>query len=128
VVHSREATSETLEILDREKPEKVVFHCFTGNWEEAKSILDRGYYLSFSGVITFGPKVAYLEEVVKKAPLDRIFVETDAPFLTPVPHRGKRNEPAWVRYVGEKVAEIKKKDPGEIADATGANVKAFFSI
>lgn len=127
VLHSREATEDTLEILREEKINQAVFHCFTGSAGEAKAILDAGYYLSFSGVITFAKESA-LKEVVKATPLDRFFVETDCPFLTPHPHRGQRNEPVFVKHVADEVARIKNLSPEEICRRTTENVKAFFHI
>ncbi|OHD10330.1 MAG: hypothetical protein A2Y41_10155 [Spirochaetes bacterium GWB1_36_13] len=128
IIHSRDAVKDTLNILLNHKIKKAVFHCFTGNQEEAGLILDAGYYLSFSGVITFGKKVSELESVVKNTPLDRFFAETDAPFLAPSPYRGKRNEPAYVRFVVEKIAELKGISYLEAAVQTLSNAKFFFNI
>lgn len=127
VIHSREAIPETLKILDELGAKEAVFHCFTGNQKEAEMVLERGYYISFSGVITFG-KDTELQRVVKNTPADRFFVETDAPFLTPVPFRGKRNEPAYVKYVGEAAAKLKGMSAKELATQTSENVKKFFRI
>ena len=127
VLHSREATEDTLEILREEKITQAVFHCFTGGGEEARAILKAGYYLSFSGVITFAKEGA-LQEVVRQTPLDRFFVETDCPFLTPHPHRGKRNEPVFVKHVADEAARIKNLSPEDLYRQTTANVKKFFHI
>ncbi len=127
VVHSRDATEDTLKILDAKKMKNVVFHCFTGNLSEAKEILKRGYYLSFSGVITFS-KNGPLQDVVRTCPIDKFFVETDAPFLTPHPYRGKRNEPIFVKNVAECVAQIKNISYDNVVNATNKNVKNFFGI
>ena len=102
-----------------------VMHCFTETWEMAKQSLDMGFYISFSGIITF--KNAHdLRDVVKKMPLDRILVETDAPYLAPVPFRGKANFPEYVRYVAEAVAEIKGMSYADIAKQTSDNFKKLF--
>jgi len=104
-----------------------VIHCFTGNYEAARAYLDLGFYLSFTGIITF-KNAEPLREVVRQVPLERMFVETDSPFLTPVPHRGKRNEPAYVRFVAETVAKIKGLELEEVARVTTNNVKDLFRI
>lgn len=129
VVHERDAAKEAADLLRNEGAGKLrgVIHCFTGNYEAACAYLDLGFYLSFTGIITF-KNAEPLREVVRKVPLERIFVETDSPFLTPVPHRGKRNEPAYVRFVAETIAKVKGVDLAEVARLTSANVKALFSI
>jgi TatD DNase family protein len=129
VVHERDAAQEAAELLRSEGSGKLrgVIHCFTGNYEAACAYLDLGFYLSFTGIITFknaGP----LREVVRKVPLERMLVETDSPFLTPVPHRGKRNEPAYVRFVAETIAEIKGVVLEEVAETTTRNVQDLFKI
>lgn len=127
IIHSREAFEDILQILNEEKIERVVFHCFSGNWEEAQKILGKGYMLSFSGTVTF-PKNLTGQEVLKNVPMDRFFVETDAPFLTPVPFRGKRNEPVYVEHTAKKAAELKQLPIEKIVEATSQNVKRFFGI
>jgi TatD DNase family protein len=129
VVHERDAAQETAELLRSEGAGKLrgVIHCFTGNYEAACAYLDLGFYLSFTGIITFknaGP----LREVVRKVPLERMLVETDSPYLTPVPHRGKRNEPAYVRWVAEAIAHIKGIEVEEVAETTTRNVQDLFKI
>ena len=129
VVHERDAAQEAAELLRSEGSGKLrgVIHCFTGNYEAACAYLDLGFYLSFTGIITFknaGP----LRDVVRKVPLERMLVETDSPFLTPVPHRGKRNEPAYVRFVAETIAEIKGMALEEVAQRTTRNVQDLFKI
>jgi TatD DNase family protein len=104
-----------------------VIHCFTGDYVAARSYLDLGFYLSFTGIITF-KNAEPLREVVRKVPLDRMLVETDSPYLTPVPHRGKRNEPAYVRLVAETVAQIKGVSLEEVAHTTTCNVRELFRI
>ena len=133
VIHTREAQEDTIKILKEEGAEKVggVFHCFSGDAWLAKDALDLGFYLSFSGVITF-KNASMLRDIVKWAPLDRIMVETDCPYLTPVPNRGKRNEPAFVRYVAETIAEIKSQETPisleEICTQTSGNTKRLFKM
>ena len=133
IIHTREAKEDTLKILREEAGDRLrgVFHCFSGDREMAEAALAMGFYLSFSGVITFqnaqNTKKTILE-IVKAIPLDRILIETDAPFLTPHPHRGKRNEPAYVRYVAEKVAEVKALSIEETAKAIFANAAKLFRL
>jgi TatD DNase family protein len=129
VVHERDAAPEAVELLRREGGGKLtgVIHCFTGNYEAARAYLDLGFYLSFTGIITF-KNAEPLRQVVGKLPLERMFVETDSPYLTPVPHRGKRNEPAFVRFVAETIASIKGMSVEEIAEATTRNVQNLFKI
>ena len=127
VIHTRDAEEDTYEILKEnlsKKNFKAVMHCFTGTMQFAKKCLDLGFYISFSGIITF-QNAESLREVVKLVPSDRILVETDAPFLTPVPHRGKPNEPAFVRYVAETIADVKGVSFKEIAESTTNN---FFKL
>src|SRR4051812_47062110 len=123
VVHTREADVETAEILARELgPDGGVIHCFTSDWTAAQRYLALGMYLSFSGVVTFrnaGP----LREAASKAPLDRMLVETDCPFLAPVPHRGKRNEPAYVALTAAELARLRGVPFEELAAATTANAR-----
>jgi TatD DNase family protein len=129
VVHERDAAQDVAALLRCEGKGKVrgVIHCFTGNYEAACAYLDLGLYLSFTGIITF-TKADSLREVVRKVPLERMFVETDSPYLTPVPHRGKRNEPAYVCFVAETVARVKGMPLAEVARATSANVRELFQI
>jgi TatD DNase family protein len=129
VVHQREAEEDTLRILNEEGAEAVggVFHCYTADAAYARAVLDLGFFLSFAGVVTFKNADA-LREVARLAPLDRILVETDAPYLAPVPHRGKRNEPAYVRLVAECVAGERGMDLEALAAATMENAKRLFKI
>lgn len=126
VVHDRNAHQDTFSILENHKPKKVVFHCFSGDFEFARKILDMGWFLSFTGTITYDKGRSF--SIIKSVPEDRFFVETDAPFLTPKPFRGKRNRPENVRYIIEKIAQIKGKNPNEIAKITTENAEKFFSI
>ncbi|KQC10326.1 MAG: hypothetical protein APR54_12085 [Candidatus Cloacimonas sp. SDB] len=124
IVHDRQAHRECLEILTRNNPENVVFHCFSGDLGFAEDIIAHGWNISFTGNITY--KNNPLEDVVRLIPLDRIFVETDSPFLAPQPLRGKRNSPLNLRYVIEKIAEIKGLTPKQVAEITFNNAVEFF--
>lgn len=129
VVHERDAAKEAAELLRVEGQGALrgVIHCFTGDYEAACAYLDLGFYLSFTGIITF-KNAEPLRDVVRRVPLERMFVETDSPYLTPVPHRGKRNEPAFVRFVAETVARVKGIGLDEVARVTTDNVGALFNI
>jgi TatD DNase family protein len=129
VVHERDAARDTAGLLRSEGSAKVrgVIHCFTGDYDAACNYLDLGFYLSFSGIITF-KNADPLRRVVQKVPLERVFVETDSPYLTPMPHRGKRNEPAYVRLVAETIAKIKAIPLEEVARTTTRNVQDLFKI
>jgi TatD DNase family protein len=124
VIHTRDADEDTLAAIDNHPAAKGVFHCFSGGMDLARAALDRGYYISFSGIITF-KKADELREVVRFVPLDRMLVETDSPFLAPIPHRGQPNQPAWTRVVAEKVAEVKGIALVDVATATTEN---FFNL
>ena len=128
VIHTRAAWDETFEILASEGvPTRTVFHCFTGGPAEAELCLATGALLSFSGIVTF-PSAPELREAAQLCPLDRMMVETDAPYLAPVPHRGKPNRPALVAVVGAAVAEVRGDDVGRLAAATSANARAFYRL
>ena len=129
VVHDRNAHSETIAILREEKAFEVggVIHCFSGDNAMASECLDVGFHISIPGTVTFSNASA-LQRIVKSLPLERILVETDAPFLTPVPFRGKRNEPSYVKYVAEKIAEIKKLDFEDVAAVTSENARTLFQL
>ena len=128
VIHTREAWEDTFKILDSEGvPKSIVFHCFTGGTIEAKECLERGAYLSFSGIITF-KKSESLRDAASECPLDRAMIETDSPYLTPVPFRGKKNEPANVVLVGQELAYLQDKSPEEIALATTQNALDFYGL
>lgn len=126
VIHSRDAWDDTFAILESEGlPERTVFHCWSGGATEARRAVALGATLSFSGTVTF-KNAEDLREAARVTPLDRIVVETDAPFLTPHPHRGKRNEPAYVRYVADEIARVKQASLGEVIEATGTNAARIF--
>ena len=128
VIHTREAWDDTFDILASEGvPPNTVFHCFTGGAEEAKRCLALGAYLSFSGIVTF-PKAADVRMAAALCPLDHLLVETDAPYLTPVPHRGKPNEPAFVPLVGAAIAEVKDIAVDAVAEASSTAAAAVFGL
>lgn len=129
IIHTRAARKDTLNILKEEQANKIggVFHCFTEDWETARAGLDLGFYISFSGIVTFKNAVE-LQEVAKKVPLDRLLIETDAPFLAPVPHRGKMNHPALVRYVAEFIASLRSESLETIAERTTENYLNLFKV
>jgi TatD DNase family protein len=129
VVHDREAHQETLEILKSENAEECrgIIHCFSGDYEMAKICIGMGFYISIPGTITF-KNAEGLREIVKKIPLESLLVETDAPFLTPEPFRGKRNEPGYVRYTAQKLAEIKKISFEKVAEVTSGNALRVYGI
>ncbi len=128
IIHTRDAREETLKIMAEENARDAggVLHCFTENWEMARAALDMGFFISFSGIVTFN-NAAELREVAARVPLDRLLIETDSPYLAPVPHRGKPNEPRHVRHVAEKVAEVRNMDVEELIGQTGENFFGLFS-
>lgn len=126
VVHTRDAWDETLDILDAEGvPTNTVMHCFSGGPEHARLCLDRGMFLSFSGIVTF-KNAADLRDAALMCPEDRLLVETDSPYLAPVPHRGKQNQPAFVAVVGNAIAKLRAVSPEHLADATSRNARRAF--
>lgn len=133
IIHCRDlkdkylAYDNVLALLKKHNVTKFVMHCYSGDWVHAEQFLALGGYLSFTGIITF-PKSEMMQEVATKAPLDRIMVETDSPFLAPEPYRGKRNEPAYVGQVAAKLAELRGMHMEDIARATTANATTFFNL
>ena len=128
VIHTREAWADTFDILDAEGvPERTVFHCFTGGPDEARAGLDLGIHLSFSGIVTF-KNADELRAAAALCPLDRLLVETDAPYLAPVPHRGEPNRPALVPLVGEAVARVKGVGPAEVARARWRAAETLYRL
>lgn len=129
IVHTRDADIDTMEILESEyknAPFKGLIHCFTASYELAKRMMDIGFYISISGIITF-KKATDLQESVKNIPLDRLLVETDSPYLAPIPFRGKDNQPAYTKYVVDKIAELKNISAEEVAKQTTENFFRLFS-
>jgi len=129
VIHSRDAAQDTIKVLKEENNGglKGVLHCFAGDMELGKVALDMGLYISFTGNITF-PKAEIIRQAAKQIPMDRILIETDCPFLSPPPYRGKRNEPSYVVEVAKKIAEIKGLSVEEVAEITTKNAKTLFNI
>ncbi|MEJ0021388.1 MAG: TatD family hydrolase [Candidatus Doudnabacteria bacterium] len=128
IIHCRDAYSDLIEILKSEyEGLPGVAHSFTDNWETAKKFLDLGFYIALNGILTFD-KTGKLAEVVEKSPFDRLLTETDAPYLTPPPYRGKRNEPSYVRHVAARMAEIRKLNVEEVGQKTFENACELFGI
>jgi TatD DNase family protein len=128
VIHSREADDDTLRLIWNAGNGHVrgVFHCFTGDRDMARKVLDAGFHISLSGIVTF-PKALELHDVARLVPEDRLLVETDSPFLAPVPHRGKRNEPAYVVRVLEAVAKLREAAPSDLGSAVTENFRRVFT-
>ena len=127
IIHDRDAHGDTLEII-REFPRvRGVFHCFAGSVEMARELIKMGWMLSFNGAITF-KNAKKAPEVIAAVPLEKLMIETDAPYLTPVPHRGERNDSSYVRLVAEKIAQIKGLTPEEVEKATWENGRRFFGV
>ena len=128
VFHCREAFEDLFAIADSEwKGRSALIHCFTGTLDEARGLLDRGWYLSLSGIVTYKKSEA-LREVASFVPLDRLVIETDRPYLSPQSHRGKQNEPAFVRETAEKIAEVKQISLDEVVEQTAKNASTFFRL
>lgn len=129
VIHDRDAHEDVMRILKGHKAFDLTgeFHCFSGDWELAKRIIDNGWYIGLGGVVTF-PKAQELHEVARKTPLEKILLETDSPFLTPVPYRGKRNEPWYTKFVAERIAELKGISKEAVIEQTGRNAIDLFGL
>jgi len=129
VVHSRDADQETFDILKEEADEKLrgVLHCYSGSAEMAKEYIDLGFYISLAGPVTF-KNARKPKEVAKSVPIDKLLIETDAPYLTPEPHRGKRNEPIYVRHVASMIAELRDMSFEDVGRITSENTKRLFNI
>lgn len=127
IIHMREATDDTLRILKEERADEIggVMHCFVEDWDTAKKALDLNFYISFSGIVTFKSAKA-LQEVAKNVPADRYLVETDSPYLAPVPYRGKSNQPAWTRHVAEFIASLRETSVENVAEQTTNNYFRLF--
>lgn len=129
IIHTRSASEDTIRILKEEGADQIggVMHCFTESYEVAKAAMDLGFYISFSGIVTF-KSAKELQETCKRVPLERMLIETDSPYLAPIPYRGKTNEPAWVAQVGEYIANLKGIDLGELGITTSDNFFKCFQI
>jgi len=129
VIHTRSAADDTLRLMREEKAEEVggVMHCFTETWDVASAALDLGFHISFSGIVSF-KSAADLRDVAKRVPLERMLIETDAPYLAPVPFRGKRNEPSFVPHVAAAIAAVRETDAETIGRATSQNFFSLFRV
>lgn len=129
IIHTREAKHDTLRMLEQEGAGEVggIIHCFTEDWEFAKAALDLNFYISFSGIVTFN-SAKEIQEVAKKVPADRFLIETDSPYLAPAPFRGRPNYPTYVRYVAEKLAELRGTTINSIAEASTENFYRLFKL
>jgi TatD DNase family protein len=127
IIHTRNSAQDTLAIMREEGADQAggVMHCFTENWEVARAALDLGFYISFSGIVSF-KSAKDLKEVARQVPLDRLLIETDSPYLAPVPYRGKRNEPAYVRHVAEEIASLKQIPLEAVGEASSRNFFRLF--
>ena len=126
-MHTRDARADTIALLREHKAQQGVLHCFTEDWDTAKAALDLGFYISLSGIVSFA-NAKDLKEVAKKIPLDRLLIETDSPYLAPVPYRGKKNEPRYLPAVAQAVADIKGLSLAEIAAITTRNFGQLFGV
>ena len=129
VIHTRSAAEDTIAIMREERAGDAggVMHCFTESWEVAQGALDMGFYISFSGIVTF-KNAQQVRDVARRVPLERMLIETDAPYLAPVPYRGKLNQPAYVRYVAEEIARLRELSVEDVARATSASFFRLFGV
>ena len=129
VIHTRAAAADTLAIMREERAGEAggVMHCFTESWDVAQGALDLGFHISFSGIVTF-KNALEIKDVARRVPLERMLIETDSPYLAPVPFRGKLNQPAYVRYVAEEIARLRELPLEEVAAATSANFFRLFGV
>lgn len=127
VVHTRAAKHDTVDIIRAEKSTHGILHCFTEDWETAKAVLDCGYYISFSGIVSF-KNAQDLRDVAKQVPLDRVLIETDSPYLAPMPYRGKSNEPKYVPYVAKALSDVYDKSLEEMALITKQNFENLLNL
>jgi TatD DNase family protein len=129
IIHTRSSAEDTLRIMAEEGAEKAggVMHCFTENWEVAQAALDMGFYISFSGIVTF-KNALQIKDVAQRVSLDRILIETDSPYLAPVPFRGKLNQPAYVKHVAEEIALLRGMSPAEVGQQTSENFARLFKL
>lgn len=129
IIHTRSASADTLRLMQEERAAEAggVMHCFTESWEVAQGALEMGFHISFSGIVTF-KNAKDLKDVARQVPLDRLLVETDSPYLAPVPYRGKTNQPGWVKHVAEEVARLQNRTFADVAAATTSNFFKLFNI
>ncbi|MCL6479684.1 MAG: TatD family hydrolase, partial [Peptococcaceae bacterium] len=129
VIHDRDAHGDVMDILKRDGAPRAggIMHCYSGSWEMARECMKIGFYISVAGPVTY-PNAARLKDIAARLPLDRILVETDCPYLAPQAHRGKRNEPAYVKYVVEEIARLREMSPAQLANAASANAAKIFGI
>jgi TatD DNase family protein len=129
IIHTRDAREDTIRIMQQQNVDSVggVLHCFTENWQMAQAAMDMGFYISFSGIVTF-KNATELQDIAKKIPLEKMLIETDSPFLAPVPFRGKANYPAYVRNVAEFIADLREEPLEKIAEYTTHNFHQLFKI
>ena len=128
VIHDREAHKDTFDILkEHNQNSKVLFHCFSGSVEFMRECVKQGWFIALGGVVTFKNAIK-MKEVTKEVPLEKLMLETDSPYLTPVPYRGKPNKPAYVKYVAEEIAQLRNMALEEIIDITTSNAEEFFGI
>lgn len=129
IVHTRDAKHDTLRVLQEENAAEVggIIHCFTEDWEFAQGALDLGFYISFSGIVTFN-SAREIKEVAKKVPADRFLIETDSPYLAPVPYRGKPNYPTYVRHVAEQIAVLRGTSLSQVAEESTDNFRTLFGL
>lgn len=129
IIHTRSASADTLRLMREEGANAAggVMHCFTESWEVAQGALEMGFHISFSGIVTF-KNAKDLKEVARQVPLDRLLVETDSPYLAPVPYRGKTNQPGWVKHVAEEIARLQNRSFADVAVATTQNFFKLFNI
>ena len=129
IIHTREAAEDTLRIMEEEGADTVggVMHCFTESWEVAQQAMALNFYISFSGIVTF-KKAVGLKDIATRVPLERMLIETDSPYLAPVPHRGKTNQPAFVKHVAEEIAALRGISLDQVAEATTRNFFKLFKV
>ena len=129
IIHMRDASEDIFSILKEEGADEIggMMHCFTGNWEEARKAMDLNFYISFSGIVTF-PKALQVQDVAKRIPMDRMLIETDSPYLAPVPKRGKPNEPAYVHYIAEYLANLREIRLEDLDEQTTENFFKLFKL
>ena len=129
IIHTREASADTLRIMKEEGAERVggILHCFTESLEVAQVAIEMGFYISFSGIVTF-KSATTVQEVARRIPMNRILIETDSPYLAPIPYRGKTNQPAWVKHVAESIAKLRGISAEDVGRVTSANFSRLFGL